>query len=102
MRRMRAVRQHTWTVYASEESCVPVVVMEAAVVGEGQVVEVAPSRYDRPPDCGRSALHWAARHSRPDVIRRLTEFFFFSSRRRHTRCLSDWSSDVCSSDLAAG
>src|SRR5947199_6120923 len=28
--------------------------------------------------------------------------FFFSSRRRHTRCLSDWSSDVCSSDLIAG
>src|SRR5438045_9470088 len=27
--------------------------------------------------------------------------FFFSSRRRHTRCLSDWSSDVCSSDLLA-
>src|SRR5262245_6946355 len=27
--------------------------------------------------------------------------FFFSSRRRHTRCLSDWSSDVCSSDLDA-
>src|SRR5438045_7875631 len=25
--------------------------------------------------------------------------FFFSSRRRHTRCLSDWSSDVWSSDL---
>src|SRR5205814_6784576 len=25
--------------------------------------------------------------------------FVFSSRRRHTRCLSDWSSDVCSSDL---
>src|SRR5215472_14684825 len=25
-------------------------------------------------------------------------FFFFSSRRRHTRCLRDWSSDVCSSD----
>src|ERR1039458_5173163 len=24
--------------------------------------------------------------------------FFFSSRRRHTRCLSEWSSDVCSSD----
>src|SRR5262245_66665899 len=30
----------------------------------------------------------------------LSFFFFFSSRRRHTRCLSDWSSDVCSSDLA--
>src|SRR5207245_6166418 len=25
--------------------------------------------------------------------------FFFSSRRRHTRCYRDWSSDVCSSDL---
>src|SRR3712207_7342273 len=29
-------------------------------------------------------------------------FFFFSSRRRHTRYWRDWSSDVCSSDLAAG
>src|SRR5215213_3986716 len=29
-------------------------------------------------------------------------FFFFSSRRRHTRLVSDWSSDVCSSDLIAG
>src|SRR6266496_571155 len=28
-------------------------------------------------------------------------FFFFSSRRRHTRSLRDWSSDVCSSDLQA-
>src|SRR5205809_3260884 len=28
-------------------------------------------------------------------------FFFFSSRRRHTRCSRDWSSDVCSSDLVA-
>src|SRR2546421_6714221 len=26
-------------------------------------------------------------------------FFFFSSRRRHTRSDRDWSSDVCSSDL---
>src|SRR5207245_3310013 len=29
-------------------------------------------------------------------------FFFFSSRRRHTRCYRDWSSDVCSSDLFVG
>src|SRR3712207_859739 len=29
-------------------------------------------------------------------------FFFFSSRRRHTRYWRDWSSDVCSSDLTAG
>src|SRR5690554_5327177 len=27
-------------------------------------------------------------------------YFFFSSRRRHTRCGRDWSSDVCSSDLS--
>src|SRR5256885_6881950 len=33
-------------------------------------------------------------------IQGLTEFFFFSSRRRHTRLQGDWSSDVCSSDLA--
>src|SRR6266496_5271841 len=30
---------------------------------------------------------------------RLSFLFFFSSRRRHTRSLRDWSSDVCSSDL---
>src|SRR5207245_7678530 len=29
-------------------------------------------------------------------------FVFFSSRRRHTRCYRDWSSDVCSSDLFIG
>src|SRR6266542_2366592 len=28
--------------------------------------------------------------------------FFFSIRRRHTRCYRDWSSDVCSSDLGDG
>src|SRR5437588_9753064 len=32
-----------------------------------------------------------------DIASRRT--FFFSSRRRHTRSLCDWSSDVCSSDL---
>src|SRR3712207_7035757 len=31
---------------------------------------------------------------------RLISCFFFSSRRRHTRYWRDWSSDVCSSDLA--
>src|SRR5688500_13978826 len=29
------------------------------------------------------------------------QYFFFSSRRRHTRLQGDWSSDVCSSDLIA-
>src|SRR5256885_7392248 len=31
----------------------------------------------------------------------MSVFFFFSSRRRHTRLQGDWSSDVCSSDLLA-
>ena len=31
----------------------------------------------------------------------MDNYFFFSSRRRHTRYIGDWSSDVCSSDLAA-
>src|SRR5215472_18995506 len=34
------------------------------------------------------------------VIPGRAALFFFSSRRRHTRCLSDGSSDVCSSDLS--
>src|SRR3989449_5983503 len=39
-----------------------------------------------------------------DITRDLLKliFFFFSSRRRHTRCSRDWSSDVCSSDLPKG
>src|SRR5699024_4307107 len=34
------------------------------------------------------------------LLRRLGLHFFFSSRRRHTRSKRDWTSDVCSSDLA--
>src|SRR5438067_3610600 len=33
------------------------------------------------------------------TLHRLSYYFFFSSRRRHTRSKRDWSSDVCSSDL---
>src|SRR5699024_12099862 len=37
------------------------------------------------------------------IFTNLVEFyFFFSSRRRHTRSKRDWSSDVCSSDLSLG
>src|SRR5256885_9071718 len=39
-------------------------------------------------------MYIVANKARPDVL-----FFFFSSRRRHTRLQGDWSSDVCSSDL---
>src|SRR5258706_7639767 len=35
-----------------------------------------------------------------DIGNAKVKFFFFSSRRRHTRLVSDWSSDVCSSDLS--
>src|SRR5205807_3927523 len=34
--------------------------------------------------------------------KQIVQFFFFSSRRRHTRLQGDWSSDVCSSDLGLG
>src|SRR2546422_2826034 len=34
-----------------------------------------------------------------ESVRCVSFFFFFPSRRRHTRCSRDWSSDVCSSDL---
>src|SRR3989449_6871819 len=37
--------------------------------------------------------------SNPQIFGHFYSFFFFSSRRRHTRCSRDWSSDVCSSDL---
>src|SRR5690606_41195172 len=41
-----------------------------------------------------------ARHARGQLSCRVWEcWFFFSSRRRHTRFSRDWSSDVCSSDL---
>src|SRR5256885_3589065 len=38
---------------------------------------------------------------KPEMSRAQALDFFFSSRRRHTRLQGDWSSDVCSSDLAA-
>src|SRR2546427_7649812 len=39
--------------------------------------------------------------SKTPTILGFSPFFFFSSRRRHTRFDCDWSSDVCSSDLIA-
>src|SRR2546429_6462942 len=44
-------------------------------------------------------LHWADSAEAMSIWRHIRECFFFSSRRRHTRCSRDWSSDVCSSDL---
>src|SRR5439155_13725855 len=50
----------------------------------------------------RRCAPWRARScSRSSSARKLSwpSFFFFSSRRRHTRWPRDWSSDVCSCDL---
>src|SRR5437762_12296697 len=41
---------------------------------------------------------WSTRYTH-SASASVISFFFFSSRRRHTRYIGDWSSDVCSSDL---
>src|SRR5256885_2322013 len=55
--------------------------------------------------CKRPVSSWKALNLRKKLLMassvRLKPLFFFSSRRRHTRLQGDWSSDVCSSDLAA-
>src|SRR5690606_40720934 len=56
---------------------------------------------ERPAASPPTARKWALVAPRPrSPGRRLRSAFFFSSRRRHTRFSRDWSSDVCSSDLA--
>src|SRR5205807_3181144 len=52
------------------------------------------------PPCYLPALHSSARSRLRRTLCLYFFFFFFSSRRRHTRLQGDWSSDVCSSDLA--
>src|SRR5207245_7809716 len=43
-------------------------------------------------------MYECSRYSHVTLLEQ-SAYFFFSSRRRHTRCYRDWSSDVCSSDL---
>src|SRR5258706_4979117 len=50
-------------------------------------------------DAGSLSVMLMPSHSVPDSTGAGSGAFFFSSRRRHTRLVSDWSSDVCSSDL---
>src|SRR5437016_5122673 len=50
--------------------------------------------------CGKCGTYvWSRYHGAPGDYLFVRAGFFFSSRRRHTRLVSDWSSDVCSSDL---
>src|SRR5207245_6105644 len=56
--------------------------------------------YPRPPgSAARGATAGQTRSDRLSHAKSPGEAFFFSSRRQHTRCYRDWSSDVCSSDL---
>src|SRR5256885_3188777 len=52
--------------------------------------------------CCFCASQIAASNIAESLYYKLSVFFFFSSRRRHTRLQGDWSSDVCSSDLDLG
>src|SRR2546427_7916984 len=52
-------------------------------------------------NCDDKSAQIYARFDKKDWRIQPAEFFFFSSRRRHTRFDCDWSSDVCSSDLRA-
>src|SRR5256886_2367668 len=71
------------------------------------VVEKSQGRRDRdftayellPGPEGRSGARRSCRRPGSSASVRGVNFFFFSSRRRHTRFDCDWSSDVCSSDL---
>src|SRR5258706_8953433 len=49
-------------------------------------------------DVNISVQVWGLNDKLQDSFGPLAKIFFFSSRRRHTRLVSDWSSDVCSSD----
>src|SRR5437588_813736 len=49
-------------------------------------------------NCMRASIKMIGVSNLQSFIASMTQFFF-SSRRRHTRSLCDWSSDVCSSDL---
>src|SRR5262249_6198326 len=85
---------------------------EADVVIEGHAAQSRASRVGRAcmrlcsvsgraAPTGTSLAHDGRKSSSANgSLSRRCWIFFFSSRRRHTRLVSDWSSDVCSSDLA--
>src|SRR5687768_4667454 len=86
-------------------------VLGCAAYGQSRLI--SRSRYGPEPNAGRwlkISMHpiQSSRQSPTLLQTRVPEAsarnpipFFFSSRRRHTICSRDWSSDVCSSDLPA-
>src|SRR5258706_8049771 len=70
-----------------------------SVITYGTTRSAAGSRDCRWTSC-RTAHRAGTSYERPHVRRAAAYSCFFSRRRRYTRLVSDWSSDVCSSDLA--
>src|SRR5437016_8960243 len=66
------------------------------VAGQAGVADMVGVRYVGDDTLRFQIDHWGY----PPVTSDPLKVFFFSSRRRHTILVSDWSSDVCSSDLA--
>src|SRR6267378_141620 len=62
-------------------------------------VELIRPMYDHAMSMFKDSVDAFARED-VELGRAVVPRFFFSSRRRHTRSLRDWSSDVCSSDLS--
>src|SRR6266511_3392681 len=77
--------------------------MVIAVGSDDHCVQVGIVLPRKLPKLWQELLAWGAAGLRKDMEQRpmTKEFFFFSSRSRHTRFSRDWSSDVCSSDLCS-
>src|SRR5260221_8901767 len=84
------------TVNAGNGCFLQCIQMDTSVNAANQVVSVgADIAFDSDPKFFSQVERGVRSHCLTGVQ---TSFFFFSSRRRHTRSLCDWSSDVCSSD----
>src|SRR4030043_2305567 len=67
---------------------------------DGEVPELKNRERERRKEIKIEAQKKYEAAAKKEDLEGMKKFAFFSSRRRHTRCSRDWSSDVCSSDLA--